>query len=172
MPRSSKRWAICLTSSASCSGTTRGASFVPTLRALSLPGVEKIELANNEFGVKYRVLREQPEQKFLLFKDGPEPEYLANWLLDVQLASGSTFRTDQVALWLAELELGPDTYPCWSRIWPSSRPRSAAKAQGAAGAQRQRQHLAQEDAGRLRGQRQPSNRCHAGILAGGAGQRR
>ena len=33
---------------------------------LMLPEVEKIELANNEFGVKYRVLREQPEQKFLL----------------------------------------------------------------------------------------------------------
>lgn len=85
--------------------------FRADFEALSLPGVEKIELANNEFGVKYRVLREQPEQKFLLFKDGPEPEYLANWLLDVQLASGSIFRTDQVALWLAELELGPDAYP-------------------------------------------------------------
>jgi uncharacterized protein (TIGR02687 family) len=79
--------------------------------ALELPGVEKIELANNEFGVKYCILREQPEQKFLLFRDGPEPAYLENWLLDVQLASGSTFRTDQVALWLAELELGPGTYP-------------------------------------------------------------
>lgn len=79
--------------------------------SLALPGVEKIELTNNDFGVKYRVLREQPEQKFLLFKDGPEPAHLENWLLDVQLASGSTFRTDQVALWLAELELGPDAYP-------------------------------------------------------------
>lgn len=29
----------------------------------------------------------------------------------VQLASGSTFRTDQVASWLAELGLGPDAYP-------------------------------------------------------------
>ena len=85
--------------------------FRADFETLDLPGVEKIELANNEFGVKYRVLREQPEQKFLLFKYGPEPEYLANWLLDVQLASGSTFRTDQVALWLAELELGPDAYP-------------------------------------------------------------
>ena len=64
--------------------------FRADFEALSLPDVEKIELANNEFGVKYRVLREQPEQKFLLFTDGPEPEYLANWLLDVQLASGST----------------------------------------------------------------------------------
>lgn len=85
--------------------------FRADFESLTLPSVEKIELANNEFGVKYRVLREQPEQKFLLFKDGPEPAHLENWLLDVQLASGSTFRTDQVALWLAELELGPDAYP-------------------------------------------------------------
>lgn len=85
--------------------------FRADYEALSMPGVEKIELANNEFGVKYRILREQPEQKFLLYRDGPEPAHLENWLLDVQLASGSNFRTDQVALWLAELELGPDAYP-------------------------------------------------------------
>ena len=77
---------------------------------LDLPGVEKVELANNEFGLKYRVLREQPEQKFLLYREGPEPELLHNWLLDVQLASGPTFRTDQNALWLTELELGPECY--------------------------------------------------------------
>lgn len=72
---------------------------------LSLPGVEKLELTNNEFGIKYRILREQPEQKFLLYRDGPQPDDLDNWLLDVQLAHGE-FRTDQAALWLAELELG------------------------------------------------------------------
>lgn len=85
--------------------------FRSDFEALALPEVEKVELANNEFGVKYWVLRAQPEQKFLLYRDGPEPPLLENWLLDVQLASGSTFRTDQVALWLAELELGPDCYP-------------------------------------------------------------
>lgn len=84
--------------------------FRADFEALELPGVERIELANNEFSVKYRVLRGQPEQKFLLFKDGPEPAHLENWLLDVQLASGSTFRTDQVSLWLAELALGTDAY--------------------------------------------------------------
>lgn len=85
--------------------------FRADFEALELPGVEKIELANNEFGVKYRILREQPEQKFLLYREGAEPPHLENWLLDVQLASGNSFRTDQVALWLAELELGPDCYP-------------------------------------------------------------
>ena len=73
--------------------------------ALSLPGVEKLELTNNEYGVKYRILREQPEQKFLLYREGPQPEDLDNWLLDVQLAHG-VFRTHQVAIWLSELDLG------------------------------------------------------------------
>lgn len=74
--------------------------------ALDLPGIEKIELTNNEFGIKYRILREQPEQKFLLYRDGPQPADLENWLLDVQLAHDE-FRTTQVAMWLAELDLGP-----------------------------------------------------------------
>jgi len=85
--------------------------FRADFEALELEGVEKIELVNNEFGVKYRILREQPEQKFLLYREGAEPSHLENWLLDVQLASGNSFRTDQVALWLAELDLGPDCYP-------------------------------------------------------------
>ncbi|XUO82784.1 BREX-1 system phosphatase PglZ type A [Halomonas sp. KM007] len=73
--------------------------------AVSIPHVEKLEIANNEYGLKYRILRESPEQKFLLYKEGPQPEDLDNWLLDVQLAHGE-FRTDQVAIWLSELELG------------------------------------------------------------------
>ena len=73
--------------------------------ALQLPDVEKLKLNNNEYGIKYRLLREQPEQKFLLYREGPQPADLDNWLLDVQLAHGE-FRTDQVAIWLSELELG------------------------------------------------------------------
>ena len=54
--------------------------------ALQLPGVEKLELINNEYGIKYKLLREQPEQKFLLYRECPQPADLDNWLLDVQLA--------------------------------------------------------------------------------------
>ena len=75
-----------------------------SFEGLNISGVEKIELLNNEFGVKYRVLRGQPEQKFLLYREGPQADDLDNWLLDVQLAYGE-FRTDQVAIILAELEL-------------------------------------------------------------------
>ncbi len=72
--------------------------------ALELPDIEKIELQNNEYAVKYRILREQPQTKFLLYREGPDPALLDNWLLDVQKASG-IFRTDQVGIWLSELGL-------------------------------------------------------------------
>ena len=39
--------------------------------ALDLPDVKKIELKNNEFKVKYLVLRESTKQKFLLYHEGP-----------------------------------------------------------------------------------------------------
>ncbi|MBU0673659.1 MAG: BREX-1 system phosphatase PglZ type A [Proteobacteria bacterium] len=72
--------------------------------ALHLPDITKVELNNNEFAVKHRILRELPEQKFLLYREGPQPADLDNWLLDVQLAHGE-FQTDQAALHLSELEL-------------------------------------------------------------------
>ena len=76
--------------------------------AMELEGVEKLEIANNEFGLKYQMLRQEPAQKFLLFKDGPEPEMTDNWLLDVQIAT-AVFKADQAAIWLAELGL-PSKY--------------------------------------------------------------
>ena len=73
--------------------------------ALDISDIQKVELTNNEFGIKYKVLRECPDQKFLLYRHGPQPSDLDNWLLDVQLAHGE-FRTDQAAIWLSELGLG------------------------------------------------------------------
>ena len=73
--------------------------------SLKLDLVIKIELKNNEFAIKYRILREQPKQKFLIYHEGAQPADIDNWLLDVQLAYGQ-FRTDQVAMLLADLELG------------------------------------------------------------------
>mgnify|MGYP003382082066 FL=1 len=72
--------------------------------AVDLPGVTKLEIANNEFGLKYRILRQEPNGRFLLFKDGPEPAMVDNWLLDLQLAS-AVFKADQAAIWMAELGL-------------------------------------------------------------------
>lgn len=75
--------------------------------ALALPDVEKIELDNNQFGLKYRLLREARDQKFLLYHDGPPPPDLDNWLLDVQLTHAE-FKADQVSLWLSEVGLPPE----------------------------------------------------------------
>lgn len=75
--------------------------------ALELPDIEKVEIANNEFGIKYRILRQQPKTKFLLYHAGPQPPDQDNWLLDVLLAQGE-FRADQQGLWLAELGLGQE----------------------------------------------------------------
>jgi uncharacterized protein (TIGR02687 family) len=77
--------------------------------ALDMPGIDKVELKNNEFGVKHLLLRQNPKQKCLVYHFGPEPEDLNNWLLDVQLAHAS-FRTDQVAIWLSELNLGVEFF--------------------------------------------------------------
>jgi len=71
---------------------------------LALEGVEKREIKNNEFTLKYEVLKKSPAQKFLLYREGPHVPDLNNWLLDIEL-SHDLFRTDQVALWLNELEL-------------------------------------------------------------------
>ena len=60
------------------------------------------------------MLREQPNQKFLLFKSGPQPADRDNWLLDVQLAH-TDFRTDKASLWLTELELPYEFRPIVTR---------------------------------------------------------
>jgi uncharacterized protein (TIGR02687 family) len=78
--------------------------FRAAFDGVALPGVEKIAVANNEFAVKHRILREAPEQKFLLYREDPRPEDVDNWLLDVELAY-AIFKADQVAVWLAELGL-------------------------------------------------------------------
>lgn len=73
--------------------------------ALVLEGVKKLEIQNNEYGIKHQILREEPEKNFLLYYEGAQPVGPDNWLLDVLLAHGE-FRTDQVGLWLSELGLG------------------------------------------------------------------
>ena len=75
--------------------------------SLVLDGVEKLELNNNEFGLKHRLIREQPERKFLLYREGPQPDDADNWLLDLQLAHAE-FTADQESIWLSELGLGPE----------------------------------------------------------------
>ena len=73
-------------------------------QSLSLPGLEKLEVYNNQFEVKYTILREKPTQKFLLYFREAQPNLTDNWLLDIEL-SNYVFQTDKQALYLQELEL-------------------------------------------------------------------
>lgn len=66
--------------------------------------MEKQEVKNNEFEIKYRILKENPDRKFLLYFRKMQPNLTDNWLLDIEL-SNYVFQTDQHALYLQELEL-------------------------------------------------------------------
>ena len=69
-----------------------------------VPGVSKVEVVNNEFGLKYRMLRQEPDTRFLVYHHGPKPDEQSNWLLDI-LLSTTEFHADQATLWLTELGL-------------------------------------------------------------------
>lgn len=74
-------------------------------QGLELTDVEKIHVSGNEFAVKYRVVKQVPNGKFLLYFTGKKPAHEDNWLLDVELAH-HVFQTDQEAMFLQELGLG------------------------------------------------------------------
>lgn len=67
-------------------------------------GVNYRAVVNNEFAVKYGVLREDPEGNYLLYRGGPVPASTNNWLLDVELAH-AVFTADRVNLIAEEMGL-------------------------------------------------------------------
>ncbi len=74
---------------------------------LKLPDVETIRVENNEIGVKFRVLLDEPEQKFLLYVPVERPRDEDNWLLDI-LLSNAEFHADRASLHLQETGLPPE----------------------------------------------------------------
>ncbi|WP_462164392.1 BREX-1 system phosphatase PglZ type A [Pseudoalteromonas xiamenensis] len=71
---------------------------------LELEDVKKVEIDNNEFSLKHILLRDDHKSRFLVYKEGDQPEPVKNWLYDIELAN-TVFKTDQNAIWLNELEL-------------------------------------------------------------------
>jgi len=77
--------------------------------AVQLAGVVKLVVQNNEFGVKHRIARDQPNQKFLLYFRGQvQPPDAQNWLLDQLLAYGPPFSPDRASLALIDAGLPPE----------------------------------------------------------------
>jgi hypothetical protein len=71
---------------------------------VSLDGVEKIEVNNNEFEVKHIINKQKPDSKLLVYIPHPKPANEDNWLLDAELAH-HVFYTNQEALMLQEMGL-------------------------------------------------------------------
>lgn len=85
----------------------------PEFEEITLAGVEKVAVTNNEFGLKHRIAREQSNQKFLLyFRGQSQPEDAQNWLLDQLLANGGrAFSPDRASLALIDAGLPPEFKP-------------------------------------------------------------
>jgi len=81
--------------------------FEEEFLTLNLEGIEKVKIENNEFTLKYRILREEQDKKFLLYRTGETPK--ENWLKDIEIASPS-FTAERDALILSELGLSRELY--------------------------------------------------------------
>lgn len=77
---------------------------------LQLNNVSKITIKNNEFGVKYKVLQEEPNSKFLIYQPSAKPNDHENWLLDLNLATYE-FYTEPSSLYLQDLGLSQEFKP-------------------------------------------------------------
>lgn len=87
-----------------------GASYADELDGQVPVGVTVLRVADNEFALKHRILREDKVSKFLVYRTGSVPEGVWNWLLDIELANGPIFTADRSALMGATLGLtGPGT---------------------------------------------------------------
>jgi len=75
-----------------------------SLGALELSNVNIVEVDNNEFFLKHRIVKQDPDAKFLLYFPRGKPENSENWLLDLLLANVE-FSADESAVLIQELGL-------------------------------------------------------------------
>lgn len=81
--------------------------YAADLERLDLPGVAIVQVANNEYGIKNRLLHAEPTTKFLVYRNGAVPSGVGNWLLDFELAYG-IFTADRTSLIQNDLGLTAD----------------------------------------------------------------
>ena len=66
--------------------------------------IKKLEINNNEFGIKVKVLYEDKESRYLIYSQNTEPLMEDNWLLDIE-QSFYKFSADPISMIVSELEL-------------------------------------------------------------------
>ena len=64
--------------------------YAAELDGLDMSGVTILLVGNDEYAIKYRLLKEQPDDKVLVYRSGPIPVGIGNWLLDLELAIRKT----------------------------------------------------------------------------------
>jgi uncharacterized protein (TIGR02687 family) len=72
--------------------------------AIEIPKVTKVVADRNEFALKHRVLIEEPDAYFLIYRPGTPPPDEQNWLLDIEIGYG-LFTADKADLIRSELGL-------------------------------------------------------------------
>jgi uncharacterized protein (TIGR02687 family) len=77
------------------------------LDTLELPAVQTVRVANDEYAIKNRLLHDEPESKFLIYRSGSVPAGIGNWLFDLELAYG-VFTADRNSLVQQDLGLAAD----------------------------------------------------------------
>ncbi|AKV88156.1 hypothetical protein AKG07_13680 [Microbacterium sp. CGR1] len=75
-----------------------------------LDGVEVIRVDGDEYAVKHRLLNEQPEQAFIVYRRGAIPDGIGNWLWDLELAYG-VFTADRASMDAQDLGLALSLQP-------------------------------------------------------------
>lgn len=79
--------------------------------AFTADSIEKVQVENNEFGVKVRILRHPDRNtRFLIYCPSPRPSDADNWLLDL-LLQGHEFKADRASLALQDTGLSYDFHP-------------------------------------------------------------
>ena len=78
--------------------------YAADLDSLDLREIQTVRVANDEFAVKNRLLHDEPEGKFLVYRSGQVPSGIGDWLLDLELAYG-VFTADRTALVAQDLGL-------------------------------------------------------------------
>jgi uncharacterized protein (TIGR02687 family) len=72
--------------------------------AIDIPKVTKVVADRNEFALKYRILIEEPQTYFLIYRPGTPPPDDQNWLLDIEIGY-DLFTADKADLIRSELNL-------------------------------------------------------------------
>lgn len=78
--------------------------YTTDLEGLDLAGVQTIRVANDEYAIRNRLLHDEPDSKFLVYRSGQVPHGISNWLLDLELAHG-IFTADRSSLVAQDLGL-------------------------------------------------------------------